>query len=228
VTQDAPRTTATAVLVLHDDRSVDPASIADVARSRFGVRALGTGSIGEPRTLFPGGDVRGLRIGASVVELHLQVEWHEDLASIADDVRRAVLPLVQGRSVDVVIADVVFGELVPLIGADTGATSTSPDTAGLQAGEQSRETRTTMTTTTPEPQPDRDEKAPADPRHGTTAQGGDPYQEPSAGRETEWFGQQVAEDAELADRLASEGRTTDEIEQTLRESGHGRRSGRDG
>jgi hypothetical protein len=218
-----PARPSAAVLVLHDDRSVDPAAIAEVVRALPGVQALGTGSFGEPRTLFPGGDIRGLRVGAAVVELHLRVEWHHDLPSVAEDVRQAVLPLAPGRTVDVVIADLVFGEVLPFGQSVAGAVHPFQASAGLQP----RAARTTMTDATPAPQPDRDEHVPADPRHGTTAQGGDPYQEPSAGRETEWFGQHVAEDAELADRLAAEGRTTDEIEQTLRESGHGRRSDRE-
>lgn len=71
-----------------------------------GVHDLHGGLTGEVATLLPGRRVAGVRLRDDVCEIHVVIAWGAAVAETANAVRAAVDPLVDHRTVDVVVADV--------------------------------------------------------------------------------------------------------------------------
>ena len=69
------------------------------------VVGLAGGVLGEVATYLPGRSVAGVVEHDDDVEVHVVVAWGVPLPEVADDVRRAVVPLAGGRQVTVVIDD---------------------------------------------------------------------------------------------------------------------------
>ena len=86
-----------------------------------GVADLHGGSFGQVASYLPGRSVTGVRIRPDVTSIHVVLFWGTPVLSAAEQVRVAVLPLVDGLSarVDVTIEDVI--DLEP------GATTSAPD-----------------------------------------------------------------------------------------------------
>jgi hypothetical protein len=64
-------------------------------------------------TYLPGRTVSGVAVRADEVEVSVVAKYGLPLQQIADEVRQAVAPLVPGRVVDVVIADITAPEAQP-------------------------------------------------------------------------------------------------------------------
>jgi hypothetical protein len=85
---------------------VDARELSRVVERCPAVASLTGGPDGLAATYLPGDRVPGVRITPDAVELHVIARWGLPMADVADEVRRATLPLVAGRHVDVVVEDV--------------------------------------------------------------------------------------------------------------------------
>lgn len=74
-------------------------------------------------TYLPGRKVSGVAVRAGEVAICVVVRYGRPLPEIAAQVRRAVVPLVPGRMVDVVIADITSPDEQPGAGANAGRTA---------------------------------------------------------------------------------------------------------
>ncbi len=80
-------------------------SVAAAALSVPGVTRLHPGAFGEVGTYLPGRRVVGVRLAATITEVHLTVAPGAEVLVIAEAVRRAVAPLVD-TGVDVFVEDI--------------------------------------------------------------------------------------------------------------------------
>lgn len=86
--------------------AVDPDLIASTTLACPSVASLAGGAAGEVATYLPGRRVVGVRITEDEVEVHVQARWGTVLPDVGKEVRGALNPLAQGRSVAVYIDDV--------------------------------------------------------------------------------------------------------------------------
>ncbi len=88
--------------------------IAEVVLGRPDVAALSpgpSGEIGSPRS---GQSVPGVRLTGDRVELHVIVRYGQPIQAVADDIEQAVAALLGGRTLHIVIDDLVLpGEGLP-------------------------------------------------------------------------------------------------------------------
>jgi hypothetical protein len=88
--------------------------VAETAKGCAGVAELGGRSIA---TYLPGRRVPGVDLDGDTVRIDVVARWGYLLTAVADDVRRAVSPLVDGRPIDVVIDDVDLTTVVDIRGS---------------------------------------------------------------------------------------------------------------
>lgn len=70
------------------------------------VAGMSGGRFGEVATYLPGRRLVGVRVEGEEVEVHVVARWGTPLPEVADAVRRAVAPFVDGRAVTVYIEDI--------------------------------------------------------------------------------------------------------------------------
>lgn len=90
--------------------AADIDELATRARQVAGVADLSGGIAGEVATYLPGRRVTGIREHEGRVEIHLVLGATRPAPETAADVRRALAPLVDGRPIDVIVADVRIPE----------------------------------------------------------------------------------------------------------------------
>ena len=90
------------------------------------VADLHGGSFGKVATYLPGRSVTGVRIRPDVTDIHVVLLWGAPVLAAAEQVRAAVMPLVEGLSsrVDVTVDDVID----PNPALDNATDARSPDT----------------------------------------------------------------------------------------------------
>ena len=96
-----------------DPSALEPALaelLASAVTSTRDVVALSEGPFGEVATHLAGRRVPGVRIHEDRVEVHVIARWGALLPVLAEQVRAACAPLVEGRMVDVSIDDVLTDE----------------------------------------------------------------------------------------------------------------------
>lgn len=99
------------------------------------VAGLHSGSFGEVATYLPGRRVKGVRVTAAGVEIHVVGRYPATMAQIAAQVRTAVAGITDIRPVDVTIEDVAeLGEPVLGDAASGGPIRQEPSTTGPRAG----------------------------------------------------------------------------------------------
>ncbi|MEU3454855.1 hypothetical protein ABZ671_14815 [Micromonospora sp. NPDC006766] len=84
---------------------VDVDAVAAAARACPDVVDLTAGWTGGRATYLPGRRVEGVAVDADAVVIQVRARWGMTARALADEVRAVVAPLVAGRRVDVVIAD---------------------------------------------------------------------------------------------------------------------------
>jgi hypothetical protein len=85
---------------------VDVDAVAAAVRGCPAVEDLHAGDLWRATTYLPGRRVEGVRVDRQVVAVQVRARWGVDVFEIAGQVRRALAPLVAGRRIDVVVADV--------------------------------------------------------------------------------------------------------------------------
>jgi hypothetical protein len=85
---------------------VDPDVVASAALACPSVASLTGGAVGEVATYLPGRRVTGVRVTDDELEVHVQARWGTVLPDVGREVRAALSPLAEGRSVAVYIDDV--------------------------------------------------------------------------------------------------------------------------
>jgi hypothetical protein len=99
------------------------------------VAALADG--GFVATFLPGRRVAGIRLAEDVCEVAVVLRLDgSPLPQLAEQVRRAVAPVVEGRRVDVVIADVVIAGDVPTRGQIGSGAEVAVEAPDDEAGGQ--------------------------------------------------------------------------------------------
>ena len=93
---------------MHSDALALARDVAAAALATPGVAALGRGRYAEAATYGAGAKVSGVVVERSAVTLHLVASYPDGLpvSALAARVRARVLPLVDGRRIDLVIEDV--------------------------------------------------------------------------------------------------------------------------
>lgn len=86
-------------------RPVDPDALAAAALSCPDVAGMGTGALGEIATYLPGRRIRGLRLTADGVEVHVVGVYGPSIAQIVEQVTAALTPLVAGQPLSVYVDD---------------------------------------------------------------------------------------------------------------------------
>lgn len=84
---------------------VDVDALAAAVRSCAGVDDLDRGPLGSVATYLPGRQLLGIRIGSDRVTLQVRGKWDVPVGELAAQIRLAVAPLVAGRTVDIIVAD---------------------------------------------------------------------------------------------------------------------------
>ena len=85
---------------------IDPDAVVAAALSCPTVAGMSSGKAAEIATYLPGRRVRGVRITQGEVELRVIARWGPFIPGIAEEVRSAVRPLVDGAQVSVYIDDI--------------------------------------------------------------------------------------------------------------------------
>jgi uncharacterized alkaline shock family protein YloU len=85
---------------------VDLEAVAAAALGSPLIAGLSGGRLGEIATYLPGRRVVGVRQADGVVELHVVARWGTSLPEVAEVVRAAVAPYVDGRPVAVFVEDI--------------------------------------------------------------------------------------------------------------------------
>jgi hypothetical protein len=80
-------------------------ALAAAVRSCTGVDDLDGGLLGCVATYQPGRQLSGIRIGSDRVTIQVRGRWDVPVRELAAQIRVAVAPLVGGRTVDIVVAD---------------------------------------------------------------------------------------------------------------------------
>ena len=75
------------------------------------VADLGSGLLGAAATYLPGRRLEGVRITDDAIELEVRMTWGPSAADVAAEIRAAVVPLAEGRRVDVAITDILVPEV---------------------------------------------------------------------------------------------------------------------
>jgi uncharacterized alkaline shock family protein YloU len=88
-------------------------AIAAAVSKVAGVAQLSGGKFGQIATYAPGRKVSGVRVTVDHIEVHVVAEWVPSLPRLADDVRAAVAPLAEARSVNVFVDDITQVEIEP-------------------------------------------------------------------------------------------------------------------
>jgi len=99
--------------LVSDPAALEPALaelLASAVTSTRDVVALSEGPFGEVATHLAGRRVPGVRLHEDRVEVHVIARWGALLPVLAEQVRAACAPLVEGRMVDVSIDDVLTDE----------------------------------------------------------------------------------------------------------------------
>ena len=78
-----------------------------------GVASLGSGTASSLTTYLPGRRLPGIRINPDSVELEIVASWGLSAAEIVRQIRHALTPVVDGRRVDVTIADIQLPSEAP-------------------------------------------------------------------------------------------------------------------
>ncbi|MFU8853217.1 hypothetical protein ACNAW0_19830 [Micromonospora sp. SL1-18] len=107
----------TAIVGQHDAvvDGVDVDAVVDAVRACPDVVGLTSGWPGGRSTYLPGRQIEGVAVDPDAVVVQIRGRWGVTAEELAGEVRAAVAPLVAGRRVDVVIADL---EDPPPAGAD--------------------------------------------------------------------------------------------------------------
>ncbi|BCJ76890.1 hypothetical protein CS0771_64340 [Catellatospora sp. IY07-71] len=84
---------------------VDVDAVAGAARACPGVAELLGGGLPEVATYLPGRRVLGVRVLDDAVELQVRADWGIPVYEIGAAVQAAVAPLVGGRAVHVIVAE---------------------------------------------------------------------------------------------------------------------------
>jgi hypothetical protein len=108
----------------------DPDEVAAAATACPSVVELSGGAFGEISTYLPGRRVSGVRVRDDSVAVHVVAHHGTPVAEIADQVRRAVEPLVGGRRVDVGVDDLEL----PVEESSPGSAPSPGAPAGAPAG----------------------------------------------------------------------------------------------
>jgi len=85
---------------------VDVDAVAAAVRTCAGVERLPGGRPQDTATYLPGRRIEGVRIERSVVLVQVRARWGVPAPELAGQIRRAVAPLVAGRRIDIVVAEV--------------------------------------------------------------------------------------------------------------------------
>lgn len=129
---------------------VDVDAVAAAARACPGVEQLHGGDSHLTATYLPGRRVLGVRIEQDTVVVQVRARWGVPAPELAAQVRDAIGPVVNGRRIDIIVADVgdpppalpprpEFGTTDPLlerdqIGWTTMAATTAPSAASSSSG----------------------------------------------------------------------------------------------
>ena len=101
---------------------VDPAErLTTLVQGVPGVAGMSGGTFGEVATYLPGRRVRGVRVEADVVEVHVVAEPGRLLLPLADAVRAACAEVSRGRPVNVFIDDLDTAEQQPATAGSSAA-----------------------------------------------------------------------------------------------------------
>ena len=84
---------------------VDVDAVAAAVRACPDVAGLTAGGMGGRATYLPGRRVEGVAVDGDAVVVQVRSRWGVPAGELADRVRAVVAPLVAGRRVDVVVAD---------------------------------------------------------------------------------------------------------------------------
>ena len=85
-------------------------AVAAAVTSCPAVAGMAGGMFGEVATYLPGRRLPGLRLAGEELEIHVTARWGSPLPEVADAVRRAVAPFVEGLPVTVYIDDIELPE----------------------------------------------------------------------------------------------------------------------
>jgi hypothetical protein len=110
---------------------VDVDTVARAVRGSPGVEDLYGGFPNEVATYLPGRRVLGVRVGDHAVQVQVRAAWGVPIPQIAAGIQAAVVPLVGGRAVDVMIADLADRPRVSESG--TKLTGREPDSTTQNA-----------------------------------------------------------------------------------------------
>lgn len=85
---------------------VDIDAVVAAVRACPAVDDLAAGLVGSAITYLPGRQVGGIRLEGSRITVEVRLRWGVPVPELATQVRAAVEPLVAGRAIDIVVADV--------------------------------------------------------------------------------------------------------------------------
>lgn len=103
--------------------SPDLDAVAAAVVSCPAVAGMAGGLYGEVATYLPGRRLPGLRLAGDELEVHVTARWGTPLPAVADAVRDAVAPLVDGLPVAVYIDDI---EVPGTADAESSVSSAAP------------------------------------------------------------------------------------------------------
>lgn len=111
-----------------DDVDVD--AVVTAVRTSPGVDDLDAGRLVRLGTYLPGRMVPGVRVDEATVTVQVRTRWNVPMPEIAAQIRARVAPLVGGRRIDVVVADLTDP---PSEQGDAPALPAAPDVPALPA-----------------------------------------------------------------------------------------------
>jgi len=100
--RSAPATAGDAAMV--DGVNVD--AVAAAVRACLGVADLAGGRYGDATSYLPGRRVPGIVVDRHAVRVHVRSRWDATAADLLGQISAALAPLVLGRPIDVVVADI--------------------------------------------------------------------------------------------------------------------------
>jgi len=71
---------------------------------------VSAGAFGEIRSYLPGRSVPGVQVDEDRVEVHVVARYGPPLRNVADQIRRAVAPLLAGRTLQISVDDIALPE----------------------------------------------------------------------------------------------------------------------
>lgn len=124
-----PGTSATSV----EGVEVDVDAVATAVRTSPGVDDLDAGRLVHLGTYLPGRMVPGVRVDEATVTVQVRTRWNVPMPEVAAQIRARVAPLVGGRRIDVVVADLTDPPSDSPDSPDSPARPAAPDVPALPA-----------------------------------------------------------------------------------------------